>query len=101
MVGYFKETIEMQVPGTRSHSYSLHTYLSRVLLDKLTGFHPVNIFLSFYGTRRIITAVTSVRHLSLSWARSIEFTRPHSTSGGSVLILSSHLCLVSQVVFFL
>jgi len=26
----------------------------------------------FYGTRRFITALTSARHLSLSWARSVQ-----------------------------
>ena len=32
----------------------------------------VNKFPSFYGIRRFITAFTSARHLSLSWARSIQ-----------------------------
>ena len=40
----------------------------RVLLEKLTGLQPVKKFPAFYGTRRFITALTSVRHLSLSWA---------------------------------
>ena len=48
----------------------LVTYLlqgaERVLLEKLTGFQLVKKFPAFYGTRRYITAVTSVRHLSLS-----------------------------------
>ena len=34
----------------------------------------------FFGTRRFITATTSAHHLSLSWARSIQFMPPHSTS---------------------
>jgi len=46
------------------------TYLlapwSRVLLEKLIGFQPVKKFPAFYGTRRLITAFTSARHLSLS-----------------------------------
>ena len=33
-------------------------------------------FPSFYGTRRFITAVTSARHLSLSWASSIQAISP-------------------------
>jgi hypothetical protein len=37
-------------------------------------------FTAFYETRRFITAITSTRHLSLSWARSIQFTPPHPTS---------------------
>jgi len=47
----------------------------------------------FHGTRRFITALTSVRHLSLSWARPIQSTYPHPTSWRSVLILSTHLRL--------
>jgi len=46
----------------------LHTPWCRVLLEKLTGLQLVKKFLAFYGTRRFITALTSVRHLSLSWA---------------------------------
>ena len=56
----------------------LLTYLltpwSRVLLEKLTGLQLVKQFHAFCGTRKFITAFTSARHLSLSWARSIEST---------------------------
>jgi len=41
----------------------------------------------FYGTRRFITALASVRHLSLSWASPIQSTYPHPTSWRSILIL--------------
>ena len=72
----------------------LLTYLltpwSRVLLEKLTGLQLVK-FPTFYWTRRFITAVTNARHLSLSWASSIQSIRPHPTSWRSILILSSHL----------
>jgi hypothetical protein len=44
---------------------------------------------AFYGTQRFITLFTSARHLSLSWARSIQFCLPHPTSRNYVL--SSHL----------
>jgi len=44
----------------------LLTPLSRVVLEKLTILELVKKFLSFYGTRRFITAFTSARHLSLS-----------------------------------
>ena len=51
----------------------LLTYLltpwCRVVLEKLTGLQLVKKFPAFHGTRRFITALTSVRHLSLSWAQ--------------------------------
>jgi len=37
----------------------------RVLLDKLTGLQLVKKFSAFHRTRRFITALTSVRHLSI------------------------------------
>jgi hypothetical protein len=73
----------------------LRTYLltpwSRVLLEKLIGSQLVKKFPVFYGTRRFIATFTSVRHLSLTWATSIQFVSPHSTFGRSMLILYSHL----------
>ena len=66
---------------THIHTY-LHTQWSRVLLEKLTGFQLVKKFPAVYGNRRFITAFTSARHLSLSWASSIQFMPPHHTSVG-------------------
>ena len=43
--------------------------------------------------RRFFTALTSVRHLSLSWASPVQSIYPHPTSWRSVLILSTHLRL--------
>ena len=61
---------------------SLFTYLltpwCRVLLQKLTGLQLVKKFPAFHGTRRFITALTSVRHLFLSWASSIRGHTPTS-----------------------
>jgi len=65
----------------------------RVLLEKLTGLQLVKKFPAFHRTRRFITALTSVRHLSLSWASPIQPTYPHPTSWRSVLIFSNHLRL--------
>ena len=65
----------------------------RVLLEKLTGLQLVKKFPAFYGTRRFITALTSVRHLSLYWASPIQSTYSHPTSLRSILILSTHLRL--------
>ena len=65
----------------------------RVLLEQLTGLQLVKKFPGFHGTRRFITALTSVRQLSLSWASPIQSTYPHPTSWKSILILSTHLHL--------
>ena len=65
----------------------------RVLLEKLTGLQLVNKFPAFHGTRRFITALKSVRHLSLSWAKPIQSIHPHPTSWTSIIILSTHLSL--------
>ena len=58
-----------------------NTYLltpwCRVLLEKLTGLQLVKKFLAFYGTRMFITALKSVRHLSLSCASPIQ-SNPHT-----------------------
>jgi len=56
----------------------LHSPWSGVLLDKQIDFHVVKTFPSFNWTRRFITAFTSARHLSLSWASSIQSTSPTS-----------------------
>ena len=65
----------------------------RVLLEKLTGLQLVKNFPAFHGTRRFITALTSDRHLSLSWASPIQSIYTHPTSWRSILILSTHLRL--------
>ena len=72
------------------------TYLltpwSRVLLEKLASLQLVKKFPAFYGTQRFLTAFTSARHLSLSWASPIQSSYPNPTSWRSIL-LSSHLRL--------
>jgi hypothetical protein len=74
----------------------LFTYLltpwSKVLV-KLTGLWLVKKFPAFYGTRKFITAFTSARYLSLSWASSIQSVPPHPNSWRSSQILSAHLRL--------
>ena len=65
----------------------------RVLLEKLTGLQLVKKFPAFHGTRRFITALTSVCKLSLSWASPIQSIYTHPTSRRSIIILSTHLQL--------
>jgi hypothetical protein len=48
----------------------------------------VKKFPAFHGIRRFITALTSVRHLFLSWASPIQSIYPHPTSWRSVLIFT-------------
>ena len=75
------------------HLIYILTYLltprCTVLLEKLTGLQLVKKFPAFHGTRSFITALTSVRHLSLSWASPIQSIYPHPTSCRSILILST------------
>ena len=78
----------------------LLTPWSRVLLDKLTGSAASQEISRFFGTRRFITILTSARHLSLSWANSIQSPQPTPTSWRSILILSSHLRLGLPMVSF-
>ena len=63
----------------------------RVLLEQLTGLQLVKKFHAFHRNRRFITALTSVRHLSLSWASPFQSIYPHPTYWRrSSLILSTH-----------
>jgi len=68
---------------TTKHTYLL-TYLltpwCRVLLKQLTGLQLIKKFPAFHGTRRFITTLTRVRHVSLSWTNPIQSIYPHPTS---------------------
>ena len=81
------------ITHTHTHTTYLLTPWCRVLLEKLTGLQLVKKFPAFHETRRFITALTSVRHLSLSWASPIQSIYPRPTSWRSILILSTHLRL--------
>jgi len=74
-----------------------HAYLliprCGVLLEKLTGLQLVKKFPAFHGTRRFITALTSVRHLSLSRPSPSKSIYTPPTFWRSILILSTHLRL--------
>ena len=78
----------------------LHTPGSGVLLQKLTDFQLVKKFPTFYGTQRFVTTFTSVRHLSIYSARTIQSITPQPNSRRSILILSSHLSLGLPNILF-
>ena len=59
---------------------------STVLLEKLTVPQLIKKFPAFYRTRIFITAFTSARHLSLSWASSIQSISPNPISWRSILM---------------
>jgi hypothetical protein len=73
--------------------YSLTYPMVQSPSEQLTGLQLVKKFPAFHGTRRCITALTSVRHLSRSWASPIQSIYLHPTSWRSVLILYTHLRL--------
>ena len=54
----------------------MHTLCSIVFIEKITGFQLVKKFPIFYRTRRFIIAFMTARHLSLSWASSIQSMTP-------------------------
>ena len=99
-MGYYIELCNASCCACQYKHVYLLTYLltylptswSRVL-EKLTVCQLVKKFPAFYGTRRFITAFKSARHLSLSWARAIQFMPTHPTFWISILILSYQLRL--------
>ena len=78
-----------------------YTLWSRVIPEKLTFSQLIRKFLMFCRNRSFITAFTSPRHVSLSWARLIQSVPPYPTSCRTILILSSHLSLVLPSLFSL
>jgi hypothetical protein len=66
--------IKSQVSWNRT-PYLLNPW-SRALLEKLTGFAVNQEIPLIYGTPKFITVLTSARHLSLSWANSIQSPQP-------------------------
>ena len=77
----YTKTLNSVFQGKEQHfllhnmcSYYLLTPWCRVLLEQLTGLQLVKKFPAFHGTRRFITALTSICHLSLSWASPIQST---------------------------
>ena len=82
---HYQQIMPQEFSDCGDRTYLL-TPWCRVLPEQLTGLQLVKKFPAFHGTRRFITALTSVRHLSLSWASPIQSIYPHHTSWKSVLI---------------
>jgi hypothetical protein len=72
-------------------TYFILTPWSRDLLQKLTGFQLIKKLPAIYGTRRFITVFTSARHMSLSWANSIQSILPHPTPWRSILAFPTRI----------
>ena len=90
----------MSVKGLPTNSkvrnYYVLTYLlhgAESFFRSKLGLQLVKKFPTFYGTRNFITVLASARHLSPSWANSIQSPQPPPTSWRSILVLSSHLRL--------
>ena len=95
---YFAGITPKNLPFTYCAVYLLIPW--RRVLERLTGTKQIKKFPAFYGTRKFITEFTTARHLSLSWARSIQSIPPHPNSWRYILILSSPLSLVLPTAFF-
>jgi len=63
------------------------------MLEKLAAPQLVKKFPAFYGNWKFITVFTTARHLSLSWARSIQSTPTQPFLQHPYLILVYHLRL--------
>jgi hypothetical protein len=77
----------------RTHKYQMLASILTYSMQQSPSWEA-NWFSASQETPHILfTAFTSARHLSLSWARSIQSIPPHPTSWRSILILSSLLRL--------
>ena len=95
--GHFHIILHSTTSRTSSH-YPTQGYTSRTHLLICSMVQSTSWEANWFAVRqeiprRFITALTSVRHLSLSWTSPIESIYPHPTSWRSILILSTHLRL--------
>ena len=80
--------------ATEAYSeYFLITSRTRVLLEKLTGFQLVKKLIHILWNPKVHYRISSARHLSLPWTRSIQSMSPSHVLEGPILILSSFLLL--------
>jgi hypothetical protein len=71
----------------------LTDWLTRLLEQLTTVPERVQNFPEFYETQRFITIFTRPRHLSIFWARWIQFMFSYVIFLKSILLLFFHLCL--------
>jgi len=91
---FHRDLKELNSDSTYLLNYSLTELLtawSIILLEKLTGSQLVKKFPAFCGTWKFITAFTSARHLSLSWAISIHIDLVHAPTSH---FLKTHLNII-------
>ena len=69
---------------------------STVLLEKLTGSAASQEIPRNFWTRRFLAVLTSARHLSLSWANSIQSPKPPPTSSP---VIYFYTCISFHVTF--
>jgi hypothetical protein len=97
IVRKYRQTVHFSVTIGTSYKWKYMSLLSSILNYLLHGADSdsqlVKKVPAFYGTRRFIAPFATARHLSLSWARSIQSMPTQPTSWRSILILSSHLRL--------
>ena len=88
------ETSYSLLNNNNNNTYNFLTHsMEQSPSEQLTGLQLVKKFPAFHGTPRFITALTSARHLYLSWASQIQSIYPRPTSCRSILILSTYLRL--------
>jgi hypothetical protein len=85
--------------GSFVRPYYSNTELHGGVLEKLTVAQLLKAFPVLYGSCKFITVFITARHGTLSWARSIQCALLLLVSVRSLLILSSHVSLVYQVLF--
>jgi len=90
--GYKEQESNLILPEHDDDDFHTHlTLCCTVFLEKLTVPERVKKFPAFCGTQQFITLCTTARHLSPSWASSIQFSPSNLISLRWVSVLPPHL----------